>query len=95
MLEAHFATADRAFDNLGVGFFHEVRLFELQRSGNSLESKLPDSFVKSRRQPILGLKGQNIVAQGNAPGVGKNVSSSPERASQMIRSQTFVTPFQG
>ena len=56
---------------------------------------LPDSFVKSRRQPIPGLKGQNIPAQGNALGIGNDNQPSPERASQMNSPQPFVSPFQG
>ena len=45
-------------------------------------NKLPDSFVKSRRQPIPGLKGQNILAQGNTLGRFKNNNFSPVTALQ-------------
>jgi len=30
--------------------------------------RLPDSFVKSHHSTFSGLKGQNIIAQGNALG---------------------------
>jgi hypothetical protein len=56
---------------------------------------LPASLVKSRRQPIPGLKGQNIPAQGNALGLEKRSPISPERAKQMVEANSFVTPFQG
>jgi len=57
--------------------------------------RLADSLVKNRRQPIPGLKGQNIPAQGNALGIGNENQPSPERASQMNSPQPCVSPFQG
>ena len=65
--------------------------------GISIVAGLSESRVRvwSRRQPILGLKGQNIVAQGNALGSKKQQSVSPERALQMSVNESFVTPFQG
>jgi hypothetical protein len=54
-----------------------------------------DSLVRNRTLSGAGLKGQNIPAQGNALGEGRKIKFSPERASQSLGSEPFVSPFQG
>jgi hypothetical protein len=57
--------------------------------------------VVIRDRSIIALKGQNVIAQGNAPGKWHNKIPSPERATytnlgtQSIALASLNSPFQG